>query len=82
MSGRKRVHVKDEGKSSSGKLRRVAAYLFYSTDPPETSLEGFFPEISEHRKITDFGSSKWASWGGSETSKKHNIKAKKNPGER
>ena len=35
--GRKRVHVKDDGKSSSEKLRRVAGYLFYVRDPQKTS---------------------------------------------
>ena len=42
-SGRKRVHVKDDGKSSSEKLRRVTGYLFYVRDPPETSLKFIFP---------------------------------------
>ena len=38
-SERKRGNVKDEGKSSSEKLRRVTHYLFYIRDPPETFLK-------------------------------------------
>ena len=37
--GRKRVHVKDDGKSSSEKLRRVAGYLFYVRDPQKKPLK-------------------------------------------
>ena len=59
-SGRKRVHVKDEGKSSSEKLRRVTYYLFYRTDPPETSLKlTFYTKMlkSEILKIRKFRNS-------------------------
>ena len=41
---KKKVHVKDEGKSSSEKLHRVAGYLFYVRDPPETSVKILVPK--------------------------------------
>ena len=52
--------MKDEGKSSSEKLRRVAGYLFYRRDPPKTSSGSiFFAKMSKTRKLQISGPQKY-----------------------
>jgi hypothetical protein len=53
---KKRVHVKDCGKSYYQKLRRVMNFLFYDTDNSETSLKiHFCAKLVQIRKIQIFG---------------------------
>ena len=52
----KRVHVKEGGKSSYQKLRKVMSFLFYGTDNSETSFKIHFPaKLAQIRKIKIFG---------------------------